>query len=138
MSKGRQYTRFSYHCTDKKEDNQAVFSRPENQHIPAKSRLSIWGEKPLVHLGNTQFMDKYLFGGTVTQGTKPFGYDGTAVTYQGNTDSMIRKVGPDTFLDINTVGPEFQEIFSASIASTVLPVIRISAALALPTILGRR
>ena len=29
---------------------------------------------------------------------------------------MIRKVGPDTFLDINTVGSEFDSIFAASIA----------------------
>ncbi len=70
----------------------------------------------LVDLGNAQFMDKYIFGGTITQDTKPFDYDGTAVTFDGNSDTMVRKVGPDMFLQINTVGPEFQAIYTASIA----------------------
>jgi flagellar hook-associated protein 3 FlgL len=87
---------------------------PDDRTIAAEAVDSFIEE--MIDLGNSQFMDKYLFGGTVTQGTKPFAYDGSTVTYQGNDETMTRKVGPDTFLEINTVGSEFAAIFSASIA----------------------
>lgn len=70
----------------------------------------------MVLMGNTSFMGKYIFGGTITKDTEPLTYDGTAVTYNGNGGIISRKVGEDTYLQINTVGSEFADIFDSVIA----------------------
>lgn len=70
----------------------------------------------MLDLGNGTFMGKNLFGGTLTLNIKPFTYDGSDVTYQGNEGELQRKVGPDTFVSVNTVGSEFETVFSATIA----------------------
>ncbi|UCD38220.1 MAG: hypothetical protein JSW54_01685, partial [Fidelibacterota bacterium] len=70
----------------------------------------------MVLMGNTRFMGKYIFGGTITQDTEPFAYDGVSVTYNGNDGVITRKVGEDTYLQINTVGTEFQTVLDATIA----------------------
>jgi len=69
----------------------------------------------MVQMGNTRFMGKYIFGGTITKDTEPFAYDGTSVTYNGNDGVLTRKVGEDTYLQINTAGSEFLNVFGAVI-----------------------
>ncbi|UCH63667.1 MAG: hypothetical protein JSU77_04260 [Fidelibacterota bacterium] len=69
----------------------------------------------MVLMGNTRFMGKYIFGGTITKDTEPFVYDGTSVTYNGNSGAITRKVGDDTYLEINTTGSEFLNVFGAVI-----------------------
>lgn len=70
----------------------------------------------MVLMGNSKFMGKYIFGGTITKDTEPFAYDGVSVTYNGNNGSLTRKVGDDTYLEINTTGSEFLNAFGAVIA----------------------
>jgi len=70
----------------------------------------------MVLMGNSKFMGKYIFGGTITKDTEPFAYDGVSVTYNGNDGSLTRKVGDDTYLEINTTGSEFLNAFGAVIA----------------------
>ncbi len=70
----------------------------------------------MVLMGNTRFMGKYIFGGTITKDTEPFTYDGTTVTYNGNDGVHTRKVGEGTYLQINTAGSEFENVFGAVIA----------------------
>ncbi len=70
----------------------------------------------MVQMGNMKFMGKYIFGGTITKDTEPFTYDGASVTYNGNDKALTRKVGDDTYLQINTVGSEFSVVFDAVIA----------------------
>ena len=70
----------------------------------------------MVLIGNSRFMGKYIFGGTITKDTEPFAYDGVSVTYNGNNGSLTRKVGDDTYLEINTTGSEFLNVFGAVIA----------------------
>ncbi len=70
----------------------------------------------LVDLGNVTHLGKYLFGGTVTKNTPPFEYDGSSVTYNGNDEDLSRKVGAGTYISINTVGSEFEGIYSSSIS----------------------
>lgn len=70
----------------------------------------------MVLMGNSKFMGKYIFGGTITKDTEPFAYDGVSVTYNGNDGSLTRKVGDDTYLKINTTGSEFLNVLGAVIA----------------------
>jgi flagellar hook-associated protein 3 FlgL len=70
----------------------------------------------MVLMGNTRFKGKYIFGGTITKDTEPFVFDGTTVAYQGNEDTILRKVGENAYLDINTVGSEFLDVFNTVIA----------------------
>jgi len=70
----------------------------------------------MVLMGNSKFMGKYIFGGTITKDTEPFAYDGVSVTYNGNDGSLTRKVGDDTYLEINTTGSEFLNAFESVIA----------------------
>jgi flagellar hook-associated protein 3 FlgL len=70
----------------------------------------------MVLMGDTSFMGKYIFGGTITKDTEPFTYDGSSVTYNGNNGVISRKVGEATYLQINTVGSEFVDIFDSVIA----------------------
>ena len=70
----------------------------------------------MVLMGNTRFLGKFVFGGTLTKGAEPFSFDGAAVTYSGNDGQLTRKVGEDTYLQINTVGSEFESVFRAAIA----------------------
>lgn len=97
---------------------EAVFSRSDMDTLnrPAGAlRVETLIEGMLL-IGNTRFMGKYIFGGTITKDTPPFSYDGTAVTYNGNDKAISRKVAEETFLPINTVGSEFIDVFDATIS----------------------
>lgn len=87
---------------------------PDERPIAIQAINSMLEE--MLDLANGTFMGKNLFGGTLTLNIKPFTYDGSAVTYQGNEGELQRKVGPDTFVSVNTVGSEFETVFSATIA----------------------
>ncbi len=67
----------------------------------------------LVSLGNTDFSGKNVFGGTITEGVAPFVFDGVAVTYNGNTSQISRKIGENTYMAINVTGDEFLGVFAA-------------------------
>lgn len=71
----------------------------------------------LVSLGNTTYMNKYLFGGTVTKGESPFVYDGDQVSYRGNDSDMIRRVADNFNVAINAKGTQLIEnnVFTALI-----------------------
>ena len=69
----------------------------------------------LVSLGNSDFGGKKIFGGTITEGIAPFTFDGSAVTYNGNTSKINRKIGEDTKMPINVTGDEFLSAFAAVI-----------------------
>lgn len=72
--------------------------------------------KEMVQMGNTRFAGRFIFGGTITKGADPFTFDGISVTYAGNDGEISRKVGEGTYLRINIVGSEFDNIFAAAIA----------------------
>lgn len=67
----------------------------------------------LVALGNTGYAGRFVFGGTLTEGAKPFTFDGVAVTYNGNSAKITRKIGEDAYTTINTVGSDFSAAFDA-------------------------
>ncbi|MCF7885854.1 MAG: flagellar hook-associated protein FlgL [Candidatus Marinimicrobia bacterium] len=71
----------------------------------------------LVSLGNSTHLDKYLFAGTKTKGSKPFSYDGEEVQYNGNSEGIYRRVADNFNVAINIEGSEFknQEIFNSLI-----------------------
>jgi len=71
----------------------------------------------IVSLGNSTYMDKYLFGGTLTKGDAPFTYDGTAVNYQGNSNTIYRRVADRLNVAINVQGSQLvnSQIFSSLI-----------------------
>lgn len=48
---------------------------------------------------------RYLFSGTLT-GNEPFTWTGADVTYNGNTDGMVRNIGPGASVRINVTGEE--------------------------------
>ena len=67
----------------------------------------------LISLGNTGYAGKSVFAGTITQGIDPFDFDGVAVTYNGNTGAINRKVGENTVATINVTGETFISAFDA-------------------------
>ncbi|MFC1746967.1 flagellin [Candidatus Neomarinimicrobiota bacterium] len=70
----------------------------------------------MILIANTKFLGKYIFGGSITKDIEPFSFDGSAITYNGNTDDITRKVGENAFLEINIVGSEFQDALQATLA----------------------
>lgn len=59
-----------------------------------------------VSLANEKYMDKTIFGGSLTKGDDPFQYDGTAVTYAGNSDKITRRIAENQNLEINLPGQD--------------------------------
>ncbi|MCF7800542.1 MAG: flagellar hook-associated protein 3 [Candidatus Marinimicrobia bacterium] len=57
-----------------------------------------------VALANGKYMDKYIFSGSLTRGNDPFTYDGTSVSYQGNTDKITRRIAENQNMEINVSG----------------------------------
>ena len=87
---------------------------PATRGITASAIESLIEE--LVALGNSDFGGKNIFGGTLTQGTPPFTFDGTVVTYNGNAGEINRKIGENTFMPINIIGDDFLSAFTAAVA----------------------
>jgi len=63
-----------------------------------------------VALANNTYMGKYLLGGTDTVGEKPFSYDGTTVSYSGNSQSIFRRIAEDYNISINVTGSQLMDI----------------------------
>lgn len=57
-----------------------------------------------VTLANGKYMDKYIFSGSLTKGDDPFTYDGSTVSYQGNTDNITRRIAENQNMEINVSG----------------------------------
>ncbi|MCK4689707.1 MAG: flagellar hook-associated protein FlgL, partial [Candidatus Marinimicrobia bacterium] len=71
-----------------------------------------------VALANNTYMGKYLFGGTNTLGDEPFSYDGTTVTYNGNSHNIYRRIAENYNISINIAGSQLidVDIFSSLIS----------------------
>lgn len=54
---------------------------------------------------NTTYAGRYIFAGTDTE-TRPYTL-GTDDTYAGNTDPVVREIGPGVALTVNVVGSDF-------------------------------
>ncbi|MFQ5677481.1 MAG: flagellar hook-associated protein FlgL [bacterium] len=76
----------------------------------------------IVDHGNARFKGRYLFGGTLTTGTKPFTRSGDVITYNGNTADIQGNIGFDTKITYNKTGqsvfapPGGVDIFSELVA----------------------
>jgi flagellar hook-associated protein 3 FlgL len=68
-----------------------------------------------VDIGNTQYMGKNLFAGTLTKTGKPFEIVGDSVIYSGNADKIARSISETVSIDINITGQEIIDtgIFTA-------------------------
>lgn len=64
----------------------------------------------MVSLLNTQYLGKYIYGGTKTLEAKPFDYDGTTVTYNGDTGQIVRRIAENMDVKINIDGAVFQSM----------------------------
>ncbi|HCK99473.1 MAG TPA: flagellar hook-associated protein 3 [Candidatus Marinimicrobia bacterium] len=63
-----------------------------------------------VALANTTYMGKYLLGGTNTVGEQPFSYDGSTVSYSGNSQNIFRRIAEDYNISINVAGSQLTDI----------------------------
>lgn len=59
-----------------------------------------------VNLGNTQYLGKSIFSGTLTNEGEPFVLTGDVVTYQGNDEHIQRRVTENQTENINTTGQD--------------------------------
>jgi len=68
-----------------------------------------------VNIGNSQYLGKSLFAGTMTNESEPFVLTGDVVTYNGNNERIERRVSENLVKDINTTGQELldTELFAA-------------------------
>ncbi|NOZ74638.1 MAG: flagellar hook-associated protein 3 [FCB group bacterium] len=66
---------------------------------------------------NKSYLNRNIFAGTLTQGVTPFEFDGTTVTYNGNTTTMTRQIGESLSVEINVTGSQLEStgLFSALI-----------------------
>lgn len=66
---------------------------------------------------NKSYLGRNMFAGTYTQGVTPFEFDGTSVTYNGNSTSMTRQIGEALNVEINVSGTQLEStgMFSALI-----------------------
>jgi len=87
----------------------------ETRELLAGQMDSIIGE--VTSLFNTTYLGKPLFSGTATDSTS-FDYDGTAVTYQGNSDNITRRVAENLNIAIGVTGQQVEDtgIFTAMIS----------------------
>ncbi len=72
----------------------------------------------VVGLANSKYLGKYLFSGTKTLEEPPFSYDGTEVSYNGNSSNISRRIADNIDVNINIAGTELidTDIFSNMIA----------------------
>ena len=70
-----------------------------------------------VALADNKYMGKYLFGGTNTLGEQPFSYDGNTVTYNGNSQHVVRRIAENYNVSINITGSQLmdEDMFSSLI-----------------------
>lgn len=71
----------------------------------------------MVSLLNTQYLGKYIFAGTRTVETIPFKYDGTSITYNGDTGQIKRRIADNLEVTVNISGAEFMDM---SLIETVI------------------
>jgi len=60
----------------------------------------------VVATSNKSYLDRNLFAGTKTQGVTPFEYDGTTVSYNGNSSTLTRQIGESLNVEINVTGTQ--------------------------------
>ncbi len=59
-----------------------------------------------VNLGNSQYLGKSIFAGTLTNESEPFLLTGDVVTYRGNDEYIQRRVTENQVENINTTGQD--------------------------------
>ncbi len=62
----------------------------------------------MINLANSKQMDSYIFGGTKTQ-AEPFQFDGSTVTYTGDTGAINRTIDDNTTVSVNISGQELMD-----------------------------
>lgn len=62
----------------------------------------------VMSLVNSTYLSKNVFAGTVTTGTESFTYDGTSVTYNGNSENIMSRVAENSNLTINITGTQLE------------------------------
>ncbi len=69
----------------------------------------------VITLANSSFSGKYLFGGNKIKGDKPFEFDGTSITYNGNSKKINRRIAENYNVEINLDGTQLidKELFSS-------------------------
>jgi flagellar hook-associated protein 3 FlgL len=55
---------------------------------------------------NSHYLGKNVFGGTDTSATPAFTYDGATVTYNGNGDSISRRISDNLTMNVNLPGSD--------------------------------
>jgi flagellar hook-associated protein 3 FlgL len=63
----------------------------------------------VMSLVNSTYLSKNVFAGTVTTGTDAFTYDGTSVTYNGNSESIMSRVAENSNIKINITGSQLED-----------------------------
>ena len=61
-----------------------------------------------ISLANSSYVGKSIFAGTNTNIDEPFEYDGTTVTYLGNSGELNRRISEDLNLTVNINGTELE------------------------------
>ena len=62
-----------------------------------------------VNIGNSQYLGKSLFAGTMTDESEPFSMVGDVVTYLGNDEKIERRATENLVKEINTTGQELAD-----------------------------
>jgi len=70
----------------------------------------------IVNLFNTQYLGRYLFGGTMTTAAGPFAIEGDTVTYNGNSGEVKRRIADNFDVVINITG---QQVVDTNIFSSL-------------------
>jgi len=63
----------------------------------------------VMSLVNSTYLSKNVFAGTVTTGTDAFTYNGTSVTYNGNSENILSRVAENSNLTINITGTQLED-----------------------------
>lgn len=64
----------------------------------------------MVSLLNTQYLGKYLFGGTKTKEEIPFSYDGSTISYNGDDGAITRRIAEGYDMTVNVPGSTFTDM----------------------------
>lgn len=84
--------------------DKATYAQAINQNI-----------EQILAIANTKFLGKQMFAGEQTQ-TKPFTFDGTTVTYHGNTDVPSISISPNASVVVSENGETaFRGVFDSLI-----------------------
>ncbi|RMF06628.1 MAG: flagellar hook-associated protein 3 [Candidatus Neomarinimicrobiota bacterium] len=62
----------------------------------------------VVATANKSYLGRNLFAGSLTQDVTPFDWDGTSVTYNGNTTTLTRQIGESLNVEINVTGSQLE------------------------------